>query len=118
MYTLSKLIICAVMLRGRHRGLPVALDRAVLLPSEFLPARPRAQAARLHARGSAKDGDAEGEGETEREKEGADVPGPLQPRDEAALAARMRLRTRTISLQVVEERRDVGVGAGLTDNIV
>lgn len=23
------------MLRGRHRGLPVALDRAVLLPHEF-----------------------------------------------------------------------------------
>lgn len=35
---LSKLIICLVMLRGRHRGLPVAIDRAVLLPSEF--ARP------------------------------------------------------------------------------
>jgi Trk-type K+ transport system membrane component len=28
----SKLIMCAVMLRGRHRGLPVALDRAVRLP--------------------------------------------------------------------------------------
>ena len=32
---LSKLIICAVMLRGRHRGLPVAIDRAVMLPSEY-----------------------------------------------------------------------------------
>ncbi|KAH8669599.1 cation transport protein-domain-containing protein [Tricladium varicosporioides] len=30
--TCSKLILCAVMLRGRHRGLPVALDRAVRLP--------------------------------------------------------------------------------------
>lgn len=30
--TCSKLILCAVMLRGRHRGLPVALDRAVKLP--------------------------------------------------------------------------------------
>ena len=28
----SKLVLCAVMLRGRHRGLPVALDRAVRLP--------------------------------------------------------------------------------------
>jgi len=28
----SKLILCAVMLRGRHRGLPVALDLAVRLP--------------------------------------------------------------------------------------
>jgi Cation transport protein len=32
---LSKLIICFVMLRGRHRGLPVAIDRAVMLPLEF-----------------------------------------------------------------------------------
>ncbi|KAG0708602.1 cation transport protein-domain-containing protein [Suillus ampliporus] len=32
---LSKLIVCLVMLRGRHRGLPVAIDRAILLPSEF-----------------------------------------------------------------------------------
>jgi potassium uptake Trk family protein len=32
--TLSKLILCAVMIRGRHRGLPVAIDRAVLLPGE------------------------------------------------------------------------------------
>jgi len=35
-HTLSKLILCAVMLRGRHRGLPVAIDKAVLLPSEYL----------------------------------------------------------------------------------
>ncbi|KAJ7594901.1 cation transport protein-domain-containing protein [Mycena floridula] len=32
---LSKLIICLVMIRGRHRGLPVAIDRAVILPQEF-----------------------------------------------------------------------------------
>ena len=32
----SKLILCAVMLRGRHRGLPVAIDRAILLPGEHL----------------------------------------------------------------------------------
>jgi potassium uptake Trk family protein len=32
----SKLILVAVMLRGRHRGLPVAIDRAVLLPGETL----------------------------------------------------------------------------------
>ncbi|KAL1296598.1 hypothetical protein AAFC00_000091 [Neodothiora populina] len=32
--TLSKLVLCAVMIRGRHRGLPVALDKAVLLPHE------------------------------------------------------------------------------------
>lgn len=33
---LSKLVIIAMMLRGRHRGLPYALDRAILLPSESL----------------------------------------------------------------------------------
>ena len=30
----SKVILCVVMLRGRHRDLPDAIDRAVLLPSE------------------------------------------------------------------------------------
>ncbi|SCZ90322.1 BZ3500_MvSof-1268-A1-R1_Chr1-3g01916 [Microbotryum saponariae] len=33
--TLSKLVLCAVMFRGRHRGLPVAIDRSILLPSEI-----------------------------------------------------------------------------------
>ncbi|KAK5080558.1 hypothetical protein LTS08_007920 [Lithohypha guttulata] len=32
--TFSKLVICAMMIRGRHRGLPVRLDRAILLPSD------------------------------------------------------------------------------------
>ncbi|GAB1317320.1 hypothetical protein MFIFM68171_07530 [Madurella fahalii] len=32
----AKLVLCAVMIRGRHRGLPVALDRAVRLPGEEL----------------------------------------------------------------------------------
>ncbi|KAI5995376.1 cation transport protein-domain-containing protein [Pisolithus marmoratus] len=32
---LSKLVVILVMLRGRHVGLPVAADRAVMLPSEF-----------------------------------------------------------------------------------
>lgn len=34
--TLSKLIIIAMQIRGRHRGLPYTLDRAILLPSEHL----------------------------------------------------------------------------------
>lgn len=34
--TLSKLVIIAMQIRGRHRGLPYALDRSVLLPSEAL----------------------------------------------------------------------------------
>lgn len=33
-HTFSKLILCLVMLRGRHRGLPVAIDKAVLLPGD------------------------------------------------------------------------------------
>jgi Trk-type K+ transport system membrane component len=37
-HVLSKLILCVVMLRGRHRGLPVSVDRAVLLPGEHLGA--------------------------------------------------------------------------------
>ncbi|OJJ49024.1 hypothetical protein ASPZODRAFT_60309 [Penicilliopsis zonata CBS 506.65] len=32
----SKLVIIAMQIRGRHRGLPYALDRAILLPSESL----------------------------------------------------------------------------------
>ncbi|KUI64236.1 High-affinity potassium transport protein [Cytospora mali] len=35
-YTGSKVVMVLVMLRGRHRGLPVALDRAVRLPKEQL----------------------------------------------------------------------------------
>ncbi|KAF2737124.1 putative potassium transporter [Polyplosphaeria fusca] len=35
-HTLSKMIMCAVMIRGRHRGLPVAIDKAVLLPGDHL----------------------------------------------------------------------------------
>ncbi|ODH27893.1 hypothetical protein ACO22_04062 [Paracoccidioides brasiliensis] len=36
---LSKLIIIAMEIRGRHRGLPYELDRAILLPSESLQRR-------------------------------------------------------------------------------
>lgn len=32
--TFGKLVICAMMLRGRHRGLPTSLDRPVILPGE------------------------------------------------------------------------------------
>jgi len=35
LYTGSKVLLCAVMIRGRHRGLPMSLDRAILLPHEF-----------------------------------------------------------------------------------
>lgn len=34
--TFSKLVICAMMIRGRHRSLPYQLDRAIVLPTERL----------------------------------------------------------------------------------
>lgn len=34
LHTASKLVLCAIMIRGRHRGLPVALDKAIMLPRE------------------------------------------------------------------------------------
>ena len=50
----GKLVICAMMIRGRHRGLPYGLDRAILLPSESLNAKEAADAdARMARRGSA-----------------------------------------------------------------
>ena len=41
----GKLVIIAMMIRGRHRGLPYELDRAILLPSESLHQREVAEAA-------------------------------------------------------------------------
>ncbi|KAI0402882.1 TrkH-domain-containing protein [Xylaria palmicola] len=38
LYNGSKVVLCVVMLRGRHRGLPVALDRAVRLPNDEMHA--------------------------------------------------------------------------------
>lgn len=38
-HTGSKLILILIMLRGRHRGLPYAIDRAVLLQGEELMER-------------------------------------------------------------------------------
>lgn len=35
-HTLSKLVLIAVMLRGRHRILPLAIDRSIMLPGEGL----------------------------------------------------------------------------------
>ncbi|KAF1828968.1 potassium transport protein 1 [Decorospora gaudefroyi] len=37
----GKVVICAMMLRGRHRGLPYALDRAINLPSDLLTSEDR-----------------------------------------------------------------------------
>ncbi|KAH7111301.1 potassium transport protein 1 [Dendryphion nanum] len=34
--TFGKLVICAMMIRGRHRGMPYSLDRAITLPGDRL----------------------------------------------------------------------------------
>lgn len=47
---ISKLVIVAMMLRGRHRGLPYALDRAILLPSESLHKKEVEEAAKRAVR--------------------------------------------------------------------
>ncbi|RMD43663.1 hypothetical protein DV735_g1474, partial [Chaetothyriales sp. CBS 134920] len=44
---LSKLVIIAMQVRGRHRGLPYQLDRAVLLPSEEQEAKEAQEAQRI-----------------------------------------------------------------------
>lgn len=42
----SKLVIIAMQIRGRHRGLPYELDRAILLPSDSLHKKEDADAAK------------------------------------------------------------------------
>ncbi|KAF4628047.1 hypothetical protein G7Y89_g10103 [Cudoniella acicularis] len=42
---IAKLVIIAMQIRGRHRGLPYELDRAILLPSEHLQQKEAADAA-------------------------------------------------------------------------
>ena len=49
---ISKLVICAMMIRGRHRGLPYAVDRAILLPSENLQKKEAEDADRRYRRNS------------------------------------------------------------------
>lgn len=50
---ISKLIIIAMQIRGRHRGLPYELDRAVLLPSDSLHRKEDADAAKRRQNPSA-----------------------------------------------------------------
>ncbi|PHH61556.1 hypothetical protein CDD82_2135 [Ophiocordyceps australis] len=39
--TAGKVVVCAMMIRGRHRGMPHGLDRAIMLPDEHLLLEPR-----------------------------------------------------------------------------
>jgi hypothetical protein len=48
----AKLVIIAMQIRGRHRGLPYELDRAILLPSEHLQAKEAQEAEMLSRRRS------------------------------------------------------------------
>nr|CAB91046.1 high-affinity potassium uptake transporter [Schwanniomyces occidentalis] len=41
--TLSKLVIIAMMIRGRHRGLPYSLDRTIMLPDDDVERRDEVQ---------------------------------------------------------------------------
>lgn len=51
---IAKLVIIAMQIRGRHRGLPYELDRAILLPSESMHEKEDADAAaRIRRRSSA-----------------------------------------------------------------
>ncbi|KAE8447840.1 hypothetical protein EG329_010069 [Mollisiaceae sp. DMI_Dod_QoI] len=47
---IAKLVIIAMQVRGRHRGLPYELDRAILLPSEHLQKKEAAEATARAAR--------------------------------------------------------------------
>ena len=65
---LSKFILCLVMIRGRHRGLPMAIDRAVMLPSEFrrsLDQEDRSQRTCRHSSAYVPEGDDAGDGSHE-----------------------------------------------------
>ena len=70
-HTTSKLILITVMIRGRHRILPAAIDRAVLVPGEELMERlDRELASRKGLEGEEWQ---EGEREVRREESGRDA---------------------------------------------
>ena len=75
--TLSKLVIIAMQVRGRHRGLPYALDRAILLPSESLHRKEAQEAEKmLQRRNSGLSGV---DARTQNSRFGPDGPLPLAP---------------------------------------
>lgn len=51
--TLGKLVVVALLFRGRHRSLPYPTDRAVIVPSRKLRENDRAQVRMLHRQDSA-----------------------------------------------------------------
>ncbi|KAF2247945.1 potassium transporter [Trematosphaeria pertusa] len=55
----SKIVICAMMIRGRHRGLPYQLDRAIMLPGDR----------------TSEDGESEGRARADVDADGGDMRG-------------------------------------------
>ncbi|KAK4058039.1 hypothetical protein OIO90_000778 [Microbotryomycetes sp. JL221] len=98
--TLSKLVLCAIMIRGRHRGLPIAIDRAVLLPSELSKLGDETTLTRLTRRNSRYTFDASGgsigvaASDTDDHHTIRQMPGggldAVQPETDEARAARVR----------------------------
>jgi len=68
--TLSKVVMLFVMVRGRHRGLPFAIDRSILLPGEKLMHRMDEEYAQ---RGRVRKGEVEEVREDEEESGGKGV---------------------------------------------
>ncbi|CUS24641.1 LAQU0S18e00914g1_1 [Lachancea quebecensis] len=50
--TFSKVIIIGMLIRGRHRGLPYSLDRAIILPSQKLERRDQLQGLKQEQHGT------------------------------------------------------------------
>jgi hypothetical protein len=65
---IAKLVIIAMQVRGRHRGLPYELDRAILLPSEHLAEKEAMEANARMRRGSGLAQVSSGAAKTERSR--------------------------------------------------
>lgn len=120
----GKLVIIAMMIRGRHRGLPYGLDRAVLLPSEsrFKKEAEEAEAAALartntgasaaFASGVQRRGSSVGRGRSvsrERERNNSSIiaqflhPGPMVPHN--ALHSHRRTKSTESRPRPIDELR-------------
>lgn len=120
----GKLVIVAMMIRGRHRGLPYGLDRAVLLPSEsrfkkeaeeaeaIALARTNTAASTVFASGAQRRGSSAGRGRSmsrERERTNSNLitqflhPGPVVPHD--ALHSHRRTKSTESRQRPFEELR-------------
>ncbi|KEI37607.1 uncharacterized protein L969DRAFT_96134 [Mixia osmundae IAM 14324] len=99
--TLSKLIIIAVMIRGRHRGLPNALDRSILLPATI-------EALRLDQDQDEMNGECDGSNDSRLLDDSRSAsltrPTPLRPKRSTRLHLTGHLIMRTPSLLLLVRR--------------